>query len=66
MRLLVDVDDDAQEFVKATLAVGGKVRIRSRGQEEDAVIVGRAVPRSVTGQGNRYRAFYDITLLDEL
>lgn len=66
MRIIVDVEDDEIEFVRATARVGGSVRVCSRGETINATVVAQAEPLNVTGEGNQWTAFYRITPVTDL
>lgn len=66
MRLIVDVEDDDMEFVRAAGAVGGSVRVCSRGETINATVVAHAEPLNVTGRGDEWVAYYKITPVTEL
>jgi hypothetical protein len=63
VRLLIYVDDDAQEFIRKAAETGGTARLSSRGEAKDVTILGEADPISLAGSGRHYKALYDITLL---
>ncbi len=65
VRLIIDVDDADQEFIRKAAGTGGTARLSSRGEAKDVIIIGTADPISVAGSGDRYKALYDITLLCE-
>jgi hypothetical protein len=66
MRFIIEVDDSDKDFIAATKDVGGSARLRSRGEERNIRVIAQAVPVSVAGRGNRYKACYDVTLVDSL
>jgi len=63
VRLIIDVDDADQEFIRKAAETGGSARLSSRGEAKDIIIIGQADPISVAGSGDHYKALYDITLL---
>jgi hypothetical protein len=65
MRLLIDIEDADRSFVaESRKSEGHVVLCQAPGRAIRAVIVGHAEPHSVAGAGDRYKALYDITLLE--
>ena len=65
MRVLIDIEDGDRSFISESKVVEGQVvMFHAPGRAIRAVVVGVAEPLSVAGQGSRYKAMYDITLLD--
>ena len=65
MRLLIDIEDADRKFVTESRESEGRVVMFSRpGRAIRAVIMGEAVPESVAGSRDEYKALYHVTLLD--